>query len=309
MHDRHTRFPTPGVSPARLRDTSAMNAYEPTIAPRRALRLSLFAAALGAAACSPAQQPVAPAAEASAAASASAAAPAVAASPAGAEAAPGADTQEAIRKTLTARLPQLPKVDEIRNTPIAGLYEIRIGTDVMYSDARGEYLIQGALIDTLNRKDLTAERVDKLSAINVAQLPLKDAMKVRQGTGLRTLVVFADPNCGYCKHFERDMLNVKDVTIYTFLYPILGADSDVKSRAIWCSADPQKTWRAWMIDGKPLPTSADCDTTAIERNVEFGRKHRLNGTPALVFQDGSRLPGAVPAAEVDKLLTQRSGKS
>jgi thiol:disulfide interchange protein DsbC len=274
-----------------------MNAYPSTFAPRRALRLSLFAAALGAAACSPAQQPAAPAAEAASATTATAEAPAA------------ADTQDTIRKTLTARLPQLPKIDEIRSTPIAGLYEVRIGTDVMYSDARGEYLIQGALIDTLNRKDLTAERVDKLSAINVAQLPLQDAMKIKQGTGARTLVVFADPNCGYCKHFERDLLNVKDVTVYTFLYPILGADSDVKSRAIWCSAEPQKTWRAWMIDGKPLPTAADCDTAAIERNVEFGRKHRLNGTPALVFQDGSRLPGAVPAAEVDKLLTQRSGKS
>lgn len=276
-----------------------MNTLHRTFHLRSVLRPGLLVAALGAAACSPAQPPAA-----------AVAAPASAISAAPASAAAAGDADALIRKTLAERLPQLPKIDEISATPFPGLYEIRIGTEVMYSDAKGDYLIQGALFDTALRRDLTAARIDKLTAIDVSKLPLKDAMVVKQGSGARTLVVFADPNCGYCKQFERDLLNVKDVTIYTFLYPILGPDSDTKSRAIWCAADPMKTWRAWMIDGKALPpTPEKCDAAAIERNVEFGRKHKLNGTPALVFQDGTRLPGAVPAAEVEKLLTQKAAKS
>ena len=134
-------------------------------------------------------------------------------------------------------------------------------------------------------------------------LPIKDALVYKQGNGQRKLAVFGDPNCGYCKRFERDLLTVKDVTIYTFVYPILGPDSSTKARDIWCAKDAAKTWRAWMIDGQaPSKTIGQCDTAAIDRIVEFGRKHRIQGTPALFFEDGTRKPGALPAAEVERLL-------
>lgn len=216
----------------------------------------------------------------------------------------------AIRKNLAERLPNLPKIDEINKTPIPGIYEVRIGNDVVYTDEQGNHLIQGSLFDTRTRTNLTEARINKLTAIDFASLPLKDAMVVKQGSGARKLVVFADPNCGYCKKFERDLVNVKDVTIYTFLYPILGPDSDEKSRAIWCSKDAQKTWRAWMIDGAaPARVMGKCDTSALDRNLAFGRKHRVNGTPAVVFQDGTRVPGALPAAEIEKQLVESSPKS
>ena len=122
------------------------------------------------------------------------------------------------------------------------------------------------------------------------------------------MAVFVDPNCGYCKRFERDVAALKDVTVYAFLYPILGPDSTVKARDIWCSKDPAKAWRGWMIDGTP-PTSAaasKCDSSVLERNTELGKKHRVNGTPAAVFIDGSRVPGAVPGAEIEKQLAATS---
>ena len=130
-----------------------------------------------------------------------------------------------------------------------GLWEVRIGTEVLYTDDDGAYLIEGQIIDLRSKTNLTEERIDKLTAIDFAALPLKDAMVWKQGTGARKLVVFADPNCGYCKRFERDLNNVKDVTVYTFLYPILGPDSTEKSRSIWCSKEPMKSWREWMLDG------------------------------------------------------------
>jgi thiol:disulfide interchange protein DsbC len=212
--------------------------------------------------------------------------------------------QEAqLRKALSERIPSLPKIDEITKSPIPGLYEIRIGTDLYYADEKGDYIVQGSIIDTRTRTNLTEQRIDKLTAVDFAALPLKDAVVFKQGTGQRKMAVFVDPNCGYCKRFERDLLTVKDVTIYTFIYPILGPDSTAKSRDIWCAKDAAKAWRSWMIDGAtPTKVMGQCDVAAIERNVEFGRKHRVQGTPALFFEDGTRKPGAMSAAEVDKLL-------
>jgi thiol:disulfide interchange protein DsbC len=224
-------------------------------------------------------------------------------------AAPAFADEAAIRKNLAERLPNFPKIDEVTKTPVPGIYELRIGTDVFYSDENGNHLIQGSLYDTRARINLTQQRVDKLTAIAFGDLPLKDAMVFKQGSGTRKLAVFVDPNCGYCKRFERDLVALKDVTIYAFLYPILGPDSEAKSRAIWCAKDASKTWRDWMIGGQvPATASGACDTSAIERNVAFGHKHRVSGTPAVFFQDGTRVPGAIPAAELEKQLALSSAK-
>ena len=212
-----------------------------------------------------------------------------------------------IRKTFAERFQNLPKIDEIRPAPVAGLWEVRIGTEVMYTDAKGAYLIQGSIIDTATRKDLTQERIDKLTAIDFASLPLKDAIVWKNGNGKRRIAVFADPNCGYCKRLEKDLVNVKDVTVYTFVIPILGGDSPEKSRSIWCAKDNTTTWRSWMIDGvAPQRAMGQCDTTAIERNAALARKHKVNGTPAIVFEDGTRAPGAIPAAEIEKRLAAQA---
>ncbi|MBQ0930430.1 DsbC family protein [Ideonella sp. 4Y16] len=214
-----------------------------------------------------------------------------------------------IRKVLADRMPNLPPIDEVSRTPMGGLWEVRLGTDVLYTDDGGNFLIEGSLFDTKTRTDLTKARVDKLTAIDFGSLPLKDAMVQKQGSGARKLVVFADPNCGYCKRLERDLLKVKDVTIYTFLYPVLGPDSTVKTKDIWCAKDAQKTWRAWMIDGVTPPKSVgECDTTAIDRNSAMGRKFRVQGTPAIVFEDGSRSPGAMPANLIEKRLADLQKK-
>ncbi|HMA09296.1 MAG TPA: DsbC family protein [Ramlibacter sp.] len=217
-------------------------------------------------------------------------------------AATGAQAQEAaIRKTLSERLPQLPKIDEVRKTPMAGLYEVRVGTELFYTDGDGNYLIQGRMIDTLDQRDLTAERVDKLTAIDFAALPIKDSFTIVRGNGKRKLAVFEDPNCGYCKRFERELQKVDNVTVHLFLFPILGPDSADKARNIWCAKDKGKAWQDWMVRDQATPT-ANCDTAALGRNVEFGKKYKISGTPTLVFADGSRVPGAVGAQQVEKLL-------
>ena len=227
---------------------------------------------------------------------------------AGAAAAALAD-EATIRKNLAERLPNFPKIDEVSKTPIPGLWEVRLGTDLVYTDDAGAYLIQGSIVDTKTRADLTQARIDKLTQIDMSTLPLKDAFLIKQGSGARKLVVFADPNCGYCKRLERDMLALKDVSIYTFLYPILGPDSNVKSKDIWCAKEPAKVWRAWMVDGVAIPKAgADCDVAALERNLKMGQKYRVQGTPAMVFEDGSRSPGAMPTAQIETRIVAAAKK-
>ena len=212
-------------------------------------------------------------------------------------------SQEAtIRKNLSERIPQLQNIDEVSKTPIEGIYEIRVnGADIYYTDAHGNYLIQGNLIDTKQKRNLTEERVDKLTAINFETLPFKDAFTIVRGNGKRKLAVFEDPNCGYCKRFEKDLQKVNNVTVYMFLYPILSPDSTEKSKAIWCAKDKTKAWQDWMVRDI-TPPAASCDSAAIARNVELGHKYKITGTPTLVFLDGSRVPGAMGADQVEKRL-------
>lgn len=220
-----------------------------------------------------------------------------------------AQDSAAIRKNIAERLPNFPKIDEISKTPIPGLYEIRVGVDVYYSDEKGNHLIDGHIVETATRTNLTQARLDKLTAIDPASLPVKDAIVWKQGTGARKLVVFADPNCGYCKRFERDLNDVKDVTVYTYLYPILGGDSPEKAKNIWCAKDRTAAWRDWMLNGTAPPRAmGQCDTSALERNAELGQKHRINGTPALVFEDGKRVGGAMNAAALEKQLVASRAK-
>ncbi len=221
-----------------------------------------------------------------------------------------AGAQEAlIRKNIAERLPDFPKIDEVTKTPIPGLYELRIGTDILYSDEQGNHLIEGSVIDTRTRANLTQARESKLTAIDFASLPLKDAIVWKQGTGARRIAVFADPNCGYCKKFERDLQQIKDITVYTFLIPILGGDSPEKSANIWCAKDKARTWLDWMLEGKAPPRSMGQCETPIARNLALSRKHKVNGTPAIVFEDGTRVPGALSAEQLEKQLLASRGKT
>jgi thiol:disulfide interchange protein DsbC len=213
-----------------------------------------------------------------------------------------------IRKTIPERIPALKQIDEVTKSPIPGLWELRYnGTEILYTDAAGNYILQGSLIDTKARRNLTEERIDKLTAIAFDALPAKDAFTIVRGNGKRKLAVFEDPNCGYCKRFERDLQKVDNVTISMYLYPILSADSGKKSEAVWCAADKAKAWQDFMVRDLPLPpvASPGCDSAALQRNLAFGKKHKITGTPTLVFADGSRVPGAITSAQVEKYLSEQ----
>ena len=216
--------------------------------------------------------------------------------------------ENSIKKGLEGFL-GAPAVESVKKTPYGGLYEVVLKSgELLYTDANVSFLIDGSLIDAKTRKNITQARLNQLMKIDFATLPLDQAIKQVRGNGKRVIASFEDPNCGYCKRLAKDLVNLKDATIYTFLYPILSPDSTEKSKNIWCAKDRAAAWSDWMTGGKTPPVAAaSCDTSAIDKNVALGQKIKVSGTPTIFTSDGNRLPGAVPLAQLEQAMTQAAG--
>ncbi len=194
------------------------------------------------------------------------------------------------------------KVEAIRKTPALGLYELTVGGEIVYMDEKARYLIMGDIIDIKAKQNLTEERKKAMSAIKFSDLPLDLAIKQVKGNGKRVIATFEDPNCGYCKKLAKDLVGVNDVTIYTFLMPILSPDSMEKSQNIWCAPDRVKAWNDWMVNGT-APAAAKCDNP-VQKSLAFGQKLNIRGTPTIFFADGTRVPGYMPAAQLEQALAK-----
>ena len=208
-----------------------------------------------------------------------------------------------IKKAMEARLGA--KVESVSKSGYLGLYEVYADGAIFYTDDKvSAIVVGGQMIDAKSMKNVTDEHMKKLTAIRFSDLPLDRAIKQVRGDGKRVLATFEDPNCGYCKRLAKELLKLDNVTVYVFLYPILSEDSVRKSKQIWCAADRSKAWNDWMIDGKAPAGREDCDTSAVTKNQEFGRKLNISGTPTMFFGDGERVPGAVPLARIEQKLNQ-----
>lgn len=208
-----------------------------------------------------------------------------------------ADVKQAMQK----KYPDV-QVESVTKTPLAGIYEVFAGGEVLYVDENVNYMIVGGrLVDVARKADLTEERTRVLTAIKFDQLPLNLAFRMVKGNGKRRFAYFTDPNCPYCKRLDQELTKVTDVTIYLFLYPILSPDSVEKAKAVWCSKDRGKVYTDWMLNGNAPATPGNCETP-IEKILAFGRQKSISGTPTLFFADGQRRTGAVPADQINKLL-------
>lgn len=210
-------------------------------------------------------------------------------------------TTDAIKKLVEPRLGANVKVDSVKETPYAGLYEIRIGNDILYTDKTGTYLFSGHVFNLTTSTDLTKERMEEINKIKFSDLPLDKAIKTVKGDGKRVIAVFEDPNCGYCKRFRQTTLKETDnVTVYTFMYNILADDSFTKSKNIWCAPDRSKAWDDWMINNKAAPAAAEACESPNQDVLELGHKLGVSGTPAIFFADGTRVPGAIDAKALEE---------
>lgn len=209
-----------------------------------------------------------------------------------------AQADPAVKKAFEARYPDV-KVENITRAPFGNLFEIYAGGDIIYTDEKVTFLLIGTLVDTKTRENLTEARLRKLTAINFADLPTEQAIKTVIGNGSRKLAVFSDPYCGYCKRFEPDILGLKDVTIYTFLYPIIRAESVPVSKKVWCSKDRVKAWQDLMLRSID-PTAGETCKNPIDDVVSLGRRLRVTGTPTTFFEDGERVAGALTRDVIEK---------
>ena len=201
----------------------------------------------------------------------------------------------AVKKLVEPKLGEGVKVDSITKTPYSGLYEVRVGSEVVYTDEKAQFLFIGNVVDTKTGTNYTKARVEEINKIKFSDLPLDLALKMVKGDGKRVIAVFEDPNCGYCKRFRKTLAGMNNITVYTFMYNILADDSAVKSKNIWCSTDRNKAWDEWMVNGKVAPVAAANCSTPNEKVLALGQKLNVHGTPAIFFADGTRVPGAMDA--------------
>jgi len=211
-------------------------------------------------------------------------------------------TPEALKADLKKKIPEA-SIESVRKTPYNGLWEVVAGGEIFYTDEKASFLSLGPIVDLKTHENVTEARLRQVNAINFNALPFDAAIKIVRGNGARKIALFEDPNCGYCKRFERDFVGVNDVTAYVFLYPILAADSFDKSKAIWCSADPGKAWIDAMTRDK-LPATAGTCTSPLEKNLAFGQSKHIRGTPTMIFENGERIPGAISIADLEKRFAE-----
>ena len=210
-----------------------------------------------------------------------------------------AQAEQQVKTEIQKKLGTNAKVRSVTASPVSGLYEVLVGNEIFYTDTSGKYLIQGEIIELASGKNLTELRQADLNRIKWADLTQANAIKIVRGNGSRQLAVFSDPNCGYCKRLEKSLLQLDNVTIYTYLIPILSPDSAQKSKQIWCSSDPYKSYTDWMINGITPSGKSDCNTP-LDKNMAFAKTYGITGTPTLFFTDGSRFPGAVQITDIEK---------
>ncbi len=217
--------------------------------------------------------------------------------------------EAAVRQAIEAKIGQGVKVDSVQPSLLPGLYEVRLGNEIVYVDAKGEYLMAGHIQDLKTGRDYTQERLDVLAIDVVFSAANKaNALKLVKGTGAREMAVFEDTNCGYCKKLRAELEQLKDVTIYTYLVPILSQDSETKMRGVWCAKDQNKAYDDWMLRGVvPAPADERCQVP-VEPNQQLARGLRVQGTPAIFFSNGKRVPGYVKADQIEASLQAATQK-
>ncbi|MES2674191.1 MAG: DsbC family protein [Pseudomonadota bacterium] len=218
--------------------------------------------------------------------------------PASAYTAKQSATEIAIKKVLGNRA----NIDSVSKTPYSGLYEVRIGNEIIYTDEKAQYIFMGNILDSSASVNYTQQRIDEFNRVNFSELPLSLAIKTVKGNGKRVITTFEDPNCGPCKQLRKNLHEIDNITIYTFMYNVIAETSAGMAKNIWCASNKEQAWDQWMLNGVvPTATPASC-VFQNEKILALGEKLNIRGTPAIIFADGSRAPGVLGAKMLEEKL-------
>ena len=210
--------------------------------------------------------------------------------------------EAAIKKRLEERMPGV-RIAGVTKTPFGGLFEIRTEDhEIIYVDDKVTFLIDGSILDGNDpRRNYTQERLKQLVGFKYDDMPFSNAFKIVRGNGKRQVAYFSDPNCPWCRKLDQEFAQMNDVTVHVFLYPILSAESLPKAKAVWCSPDRTKAWLDLMLKNTMPSAAGNCDTP-IEQVLAFGRKHKVDGVPTIVFTNGDRVSGYRTAAQLSQMI-------
>ena len=201
--------------------------------------------------------------------------------------------EDSIKRTVETRFGV--KVESVRKAQFLGLYEVVIAGDekeIAYTDDSAAYLFSGNVFDMKSRRNLTQERLDRLTAIKFEELPLELAIKQVRGSGKRVVAVFSDPFCPFCRQLDQSLAKLDDVTIYTFLYPILRKDeSPEMASRIWCSPDKAKAYLDLMLRNRQPAKVAACNAP-VDKWLTLGGKLGIRATPVSYVSSGLKVVGA-----------------
>lgn len=214
-----------------------------------------------------------------------------------------------IRQVMKTKFPNV-RIDGVQPAPLAGLFEVRFQTEdgpqIVYTDAMANYfVVSGNIVDTKTGRNLTEERLQKLSSIEFSALPLDLALKVQRGNGKRVLAMFTDPYCPYCRRLEQSLLQIDDITVYVFMYPVIRPDFADHSRAVWCAPDRVKAWLELAATDTPkVPQGGANCANPVDKVLDLGRSLRVRGTPTLFFANGERAGGGMPVGQLRAKLDE-----
>lgn len=223
--------------------------------------------------------------------------------------APAFADEATVRRMVEEKVRGQAKVEAVRKAPWGDLFEVVVrgpeGPQIFYVDGKATVIIAGHAMDAKSGRNLTEERLQKLSAVDWKTLPFGDAITTTRGSGRRKIAVFSDPNCPYCKRFEKDLAKLDDITVHIFLYPVISPASVTQTKSVWCSKDRAKAWNDLMLRDIEPAAKPDCDTP-VEKLVALGRKLGATSTPTWFLENGQRYSGALPLNEVRRLLDEAS---
>ena len=218
-----------------------------------------------------------------------------------------ADVDPEMTVKLQALYPKT-KFQQVNKTAINGLTEVVMGQNIAYVDTTGRYFLFGKLYDMKEQRDMTTSRMEEVQKVDMAKLDKDMAFKRVQGDGSRTVYLFSDPDCPYCKQAEKTLQKLDNVTIYTFMMPLqsLHPEAHAKSVSVWCAKDRSGAWDNLMLRNIN-PKTAVCDNP-IDKILALAQSLGINGTPTLFTEDGRKMAGARDVEALNKWLDSGTSK-
>lgn len=219
-----------------------------------------------------------------------------------ASSAAGAADEQSVRDALMKNTGL--RAESVRPAPVSGLWEVFIQDRLFYVDDEVKYVFSGSLIDTATKTNQTQERLREFAREGWGKWPRQDAVKQVFGSGGREVIVFSDANCTYCRSMERVFEEVGNLTVYTFITPMIRGEQN--NYEIVCAKDPSKAWADWMRRGiTPPPAPQGCDSSVLKRNLRLAGRYSVTGAPTFFFPSGDRMTGAVTAGQFEAILAEQ----